>query len=238
MQLPKITFPIFTINVPLVNKPVHFRPMLVKEEKLLLMAKQSEDPTLILSTIKQVVHNCSVDPGFVVDIVPLFALEYIFIKLRSASVGDEIEVSYRDFKDDKIYPFKITLDNITVKYPEPAPDHTITITDRSGIVLKYPPAAIYDDKEFLKAEGDDSFYSLIIKCIDQVYDGDNVYNGADFKTEDLAEFLELLDIKSFEKIRHFMVNLPTLYYKLEYKNSLGEDKVIELSTLSDFFTLR
>jgi hypothetical protein len=211
--------------------------MLVKEEKLLLMAKQSEDATSILSTIKQVVNNCSLDPAFLVDTIPLFALEYIFIKLRAASVGKEIEVSYRDFDDGKTYPFKIDLDQVQIKYPEAVPDHKIAITPTSGLVLKYPAAALYDDKIFLSTEGDDSFYNLIIKCIDVVYDGDNVYTGADFKFEELAEFLELLDIKSFDKIRDFMMNLPTLYYKLTYVNEKGAEKVIELSTLSDFFTL-
>jgi hypothetical protein len=237
MKLPIITYPTFTINVPPTNKPFPFRPMLVKEEKLLLMAKQSEDPTSILSTIKQVVNNCSLDPAFIVDMIPLFALEFIFIKLRAASVGKDIEVSYRDFDDQKTYPFMIDLDKVQIKYPDPVPSHKIAITQTSGIALKYPPAALYDDKIFLATEGDDSFYSLIIKCIDQVYDGDNVYNGADFKYEDLAEFLELLDIKSFDKIREFMLNLPTLYYKLTYVNENKEEKVIELSTLSDFFTL-
>lgn len=237
MQLPKLSFPTFTINIPPNNKPVPFRLMLVKEEKLLLMAKQNEDPTSILTAIKQVVNNCCLDPSFMIDLVPLFALELAFVQLRSASVGDEIEVSYRDFTDNEVYPFKINLKDVTIKYHDPAPEHKIAITSSAGLVLKYPPAAIYDDKEFLKADGDESFYSLIIKCIDQVYDGDAVHAGSDFKTEDLAEFLELLDIKSFEKIRNFMVNLPTLYYKLTYKNKLDEDKVIELSTLSDFFTL-
>lgn len=238
MQLPKISYPTYTINVPPNNKAVPFRPMLVKEEKLLLMAKQNDDPTLVLSTIKQVVNNCCIDPNFIVEQIPLFALEFLFIKLRAASVGKDIEVSYRDFDDGKTYPFMIDLDKVEIKYPDPAPEHKIAITPQSGVVLKYPPAALYDDKTFLTTEGDDSFYSLIVKCIDQVYDGDNVWQGSDFKFEDLAEFLELLDIKSFDKIRSFMLSLPTLYYKLTYTNAMNEEKVIELSTLSDFFTLR
>lgn len=238
MQLPKITHPTFTIPVPPLNKPHSFRPMLVKEEKLLLMAKQSEDNTNILSTIKQVVNNCSLDPTFIVDIIPLFALEQVFIKLRAASVGKDIEVSYRDYEDGKTYPFKVDLNSIIIKYPDPVPEHKIAVTDQSGLVLKYPPAALYDDKEFLNTEGEDTFYSLIIKCIESVYDGENVWPGSDFKADDLAEFLELLDIKSFDKIRNFMLNLPTLYYKLTYTNANGTEKDIELTTLSDFFTLR
>ena len=104
--------------------------------------------------------------------------------------------------------------------------------------MKYPEAEIYDDKIFLKSEGEESFYRLVVRCIDQIYDGEAVYQGKDFKEDDILEFIELMDIKSFEKVRDFMANLPSLYYKLEYKNSLDVDKIIELKTLSDFFTLR
>jgi hypothetical protein len=237
MQLPKISYPTITINVPPSNKPFMFRPMLVKEEKLLLMAKVSEEETDILQTIKQVVNNCCLDPTFNIDQLTLYALEYVFIRLRGFSIGDEIKVSYRDFDDDKVYDFTIDLKKIEIKYPEKV-DGKIEITPKSGIILKVPSATLYDDKKFLKAQDDDSFYQLIIRCIDQVYDGDNVYNGQDFKEEDLLEFIELIDIKTFDKIRQFMNNLPTLYYKLEYQNSVGNDKTIELRTLSDFFTLR
>src|SRR5882672_2589500 len=164
MQLPKISLPTFTIDIPprkVGGKGTPFRPMLVKEEKLLLMAKQNEDPTSILGAIKQVVNNCCLDPTFQVDIIPLFALEYVFIKLRAASVGDEIDVSYKDFEDKKTYPFTIDLKKVEVKYPDPLPDSKIAITPHSGIVLKYPPASLYDDKNFLANEGEDAFYALI-----------------------------------------------------------------------------
>ena len=236
-MLPKINYPTISIAVPPAKKAINFRPMLVREEKLLLMAKTSEDPTDILQAIKQVVNNCSLDDNFNVDKLPLFALEYIFIRLRGASIGDEIKVSYRDFDDQKVYDFTINLKEIDVKYPEQIKDK-IEITPTSGLVMKYPAAEIYDDKTFLQSEGEETFYRLVVRCIDQVYDGDNVYDGKDFKEDDILEFIELMDIKSFEKVREFMTNLPSMYYKLEYTNSLEEKKVIELKTLSDFFTLR
>lgn len=201
------------------------------------MAKTSEDATDILQAIKQVVNNCSLDANFNVDKLPLFALEYIFIRLRGASIGDEIKVSYRDYADEKIYDFTVDLKSIDVKYPNQV-NEKIEITKTSGLVMKYPAAEIYDDKLFLQSEGEETFYRLVVRCIDQIYDGDKVYDGKDFSEDDILEFIELMDIKSFEKIRDFMTNLPSLYYKLEYTNSLGEAKVIELKTLSDFFTLR
>ena len=236
-MLPKINYPTISIIIPPAKKAINFRPMLVREEKLLLMAKLSEDPTDILQAIKQVVNNCSIDPTFNVDKLPLFALEYVFIKLRGSSIGDEIKVSYRDYADEKVYDFTIDLKTIDIKFPEKINDR-IEVTATSGLKMKYPEAEIYDDKFFLKSEGEESFYRLVVRCIDQIYDGDKVYEGKDFKEDDILEFIELMDIKSFEKVREFMTNLPSLYYKIEYKNSLGEDKVIELKTLSDFFTLR
>ena len=235
MQLPKLTYPTITITIPNTTTKYMFRPMLVKEEKLLLMAKSSEDETDILSTIKQVVNNTSIDPSFDVNSLPLFILEYIFIKLRGFSIGDEIDVSYKDFEDEKIYNFKIDLTKIDIRYPET--ENKILVSKTSGIIMKYPSATIYDDKEFLKSIGDESFYKLIVKCIDQVFDETNVYDAKEFPEAELLEFIELMDIKSFEKIRDYMMNLPTVFHKLEYTNSLGNNRSIELSSLTDFFTL-
>lgn len=237
MALPKISYPTLTITLPSDKKNYSFRPMLVKEEKLLLMAKVSEESTDILAAIKQVVNNCCIDPTFDIDKIPLYALEYIFVRLRGFSIGDNIKVSYRDLEDQKIYDFEVDLKKVEIKYPEKF-DNKVTITPTSGVVLQYPPASVYSDRTFLKAEGDEAFYRLIVRCISQIYDGDSVFEGKDFSEDDLLEFLEMMDIKSFEKIRDFMSNLPSLYYKIEYQNASGNAKVIELTTLSDFFILR
>ncbi|CAB4131496.1 Baseplate hub assembly protein, bacteriophage T4-like [uncultured Caudovirales phage] len=237
MALPKISYPTISLTVPPEKTSYTFRPMLVKEEKLLLMAKVSEDQTDMLTAIKQVVNNCSMDPTFDVDKIPLFALEYLFVRLRGFSIGDNIKVSYRDMEDQQVYDFEVDLKNVDIKYPEKQ-DTKIAITDKSGLVMQYPPAYIYDDKIFLKSDGDETFYRLVVRCIGQIYDTDNVYEGKDFSEDDLLEFLELMDLQSFDKVREFMSNLPSLYYKLEYKNAMGADKTIELTSLSDFFTLR
>jgi hypothetical protein len=237
MALPKISYPTISLTVPPEKTSYTFRPMLVKEEKLLLMAKVSEDQTDMLTAIKQVVNNCSMDPTFDVDKIPLFALEYLFVRLRGFSIGDNIKVSYRDMEDQQVYDFEVDLKKVEIKYPEKK-DTKIVITDKSGLVMQYPPAYIYDDKIFLKSEGDETFYRLVVRCIGQIYDTDNVYEGKDFSEDDLLEFLELMDLQSFDKVREFMSNLPSLYYKLEYKNAMGADKTIELTSLSDFFTLR
>ena len=237
MQLPKLDYPTINLAIPPEKKQYMFRPMLVKEEKLLLMAKVSEEPTDILAAIKQVVTNCCLDPSLDVNKISLFALEYLFIRLRGFSIGDTIKVSYRDTEDDKSYEFDIDLKDVTIVYPKKI-ETKIKITPNSGLIMRYPSAEIYEDKTFLGVQGEESFYRLIVRCIDQIYDAENVYEGKDFSEADILEFIELMDIQSFEKIREFMFNLPSLYYKIEYKNSLGNARTIEMKALTDFFTLR
>jgi len=235
MSLPKITYPQITLAIPSTKKKVRFRPFLVKEEKILLMAKLSDEESDILLAIKQVVNNCALD-DFDVNAISLFDLEYIFIQLRAASVNDTVQVSYKDNEDQKIYDFEVKLKEIKVDFPEKV-DNKIKITDTSGLLMKYPNSSLYEDKEFLES-GDDSFFQLILRCIDKVYDENEVYEASGYSKQELEEYIENLDIKTFEKIQNFMINQPKLSYVIKYKNSLGNDREIELTTLSDFFTLR
>lgn len=235
MSLPKINYPQIILTVPSTKKKVSFRPFLVKEEKILLMAKLSQDDKDILVAIKQVVNNCALDE-FDVNGISLFDLEYLFIQLRAASVNDTVQVSYRDNEDQKVYDFDIVLKNVKVEFPEKT-DNKVRITDTTGIVLKYPNSSLYEDEEFLQS-GEDSFFQLILRCIDKIYDENEVYEASSYTKKELEDYLENLDIKTFEKIQDFMVNQPKLSYKIKYVNSLGNDREIELTTLSDFFTLR
>lgn len=235
MSLPKISHPQIIIEIPSSKKKVIFRPFLVKEEKLLLMAKASEDETDILLSIKQVVNNCAIDQ-LDINSLSLFDLEYIFIQLRAYSVNDQVQVSYKDNEDEKLYDFDINLKDIKVVFPEKV-NNVIKINEAAGLVLKYPTSSLYEDKEFLSS-GSDSFFQLIVRCMDKIYDGDEVFECASYSKKDLESYLEDLDINTFEKIREFMVSQPRLSYIIKYKNSLGNDRTIELTTLSDFFTLR
>lgn len=236
MSLPKISYPTFAIEIPSTKKKYAFRPFLVKEEKVLLMAKASEQESDILVAIKQVVNNCCLDDKFDVNKLSLFDLEYVFIKIRAQSVSDVVKVSYRDNEDNEIYEFDIDLEKVKVIFPEKVED-VVKIDDHAGIKLKYPEASIYEDKEFLNS-GNDAFFQLIIRCLDKIYEGDEVYDCKNYSHKDLSEYLESLDVKTFEKIREFMMEQPQLNYKILYKNKLGNDREIILSTLSDFFTLR
>lgn len=235
-NLPKIDYPVYKIKIPSFKKELQFRPFLVKEEKLLLMAKESENSADILSAIKQIINNCSIDSKFDVNKLALFDLEYVFLKLRSISVDNIVKVSYKDNEDEKIYDFDIDLNKVEVKFPEKS-DNNIKITNKSGIIMKYPSADLYDDEEFLSLEKDYMF-ELIVRCIESIYYEDQVYSSKDYKKEELNEFLESLDIKTFEKIQKFLLSVPKMEYKIQYKNSLEHDREIVLSSLNDFFTWR
>ena len=232
--LPKIDHPLFNIEVPSLKKQFKFRPFLVREEKILLMAKESENLSDILIAIKQIVNNCKIDRKLDINKLALFDLEYIFLKLRSVSVDNTIKVSYNDNQDNKNYDFVIDINDVKIKYPEKT-DNNITITDTSGILMKYPSATLYEDKEFLNLEKDQLF-ELIVRCVDKIYSGEEIYNSIEYKKEDIVEFLENLSVKTFEKIQTFLMNTPKLEYKINYKNELGNDREIILSSLSDFFT--
>ena len=237
MALPQIMYPQFDIVVPSLKKKFKFRQFLVKEEKILLVAKASSEESDILTAIKQVVANCALDNSFNVDNISIFDLEYIFLKLRSISVSNVVKLAYRDYEDDKVYDFEVDLNEVEVEFPKNI-SNKISIIDKTGIVMKYPSASLYSDKQFLASSTEDAAIELIVRCIDKIYDESNIYDAATYSYNELREFVESIDVNTFEKINQFLSNAPKLEYTIKYKNSLGNDREIVLRTLTDFFTLR
>jgi hypothetical protein len=115
-------------------------------------------------------------------------------------------------------------------------DNNIKIGKDSGIIMKYTDAALYEDKDFLNS--DDNFYQLIIRCVDKIYDKEEVHDTKNYSLKEIEEYIEDLNVGVFENVRDFLLNQPKLSYTIRYKNSLGNDRTIELNTLTDFFTLR
>lgn len=233
MALPKIDTPIFEMTIPSQDKVVQYRPFLVKEEKILMIAQQAEHEKDIVTAIKQVINNCVLTEDFDVNSLATFDLEYMFLQLRAKSVNNVIEVSYRDIEDEKVYDFTIDLDDVQVVKPEQ--NNKIKVNDEVGIVMKYPSVTLVDNIPDGASPTEVVEY-LIRHCIDKVYDAESVYVLAEEPEEEVNQFIDSLDIETYEKIKEFFDTLPKMYYKLEYKNSLGNDRVIELSSLRDFFT--
>jgi hypothetical protein len=233
-MLPKIDKPIIELKVPSLGKNLKFRPFTVKEEKILLIAQQERNEKAIILSIKQVINNCCQEPGFDIDTLATFDLEFLFLKLRANSISNVIEVSYRDNEDEKIYDFQIDLEKVEM-LQETKVSNIIEVTENVGIKMKYPSVNIIDDAP-TEATTSEVVEYLIRNCVDSIYDAENVYPATDYTPQELAEWIDALDIESFNKIRAFFDNLPQMYYKIEYTNSLGNVRTIELTTLSDFFT--
>lgn len=234
MSLPKLAYPVFEIEIPSSKTKCKFRPFLVKEEKILLLAQQSGDLREIIMALQTVIGNCIQDESVKVDDLTTFDLEYLFIKLRSRSVNNIIEISYRD-DDGDTHQIEIDLEQV---YLTNNPEHNkkIKIADDMGIILKYPSPNLIDNMDNIKTELE-LFFVMVRHCIDQIYDANKVYKSKDYTAEDLEEFIQTLDVNTFKSIQKFFDTMPHLYYKADYMTKNGEQKSIELTTLNDFFML-
>jgi hypothetical protein len=231
-MLPTIVLPTHIIIQPSTKKELKFRPYLVKEEKLLLMAKESKDIKDIFNTVKQIVGACCLEKKFEVDNIPLFDLEILFLRLRSFSVNSIEKFSATDNEDQKEYQFIINFNDIEVKFPDETFTNKIKVTDKITILMKYPSSSIYDKEDVLDSLKKNGIFELVLECVDKIYDGDTLLT---FSKDELHGFLDNLDIKTFEKIKNFLVNMPKLEYKLEYTNSLGHNRQWAFNSLMDFF---
>ena len=234
MALPKIQHPLFDCEIPSLKKKVKFRPMLVKEEKILLMAKQSNEKSDQINSIKQVCNNCIQDKVDI-DQLPLFDIEYLFTKIRAASISNKVKVSYKDNEDEKVYSFDIDLDKVEVKFPEGV-ESKLEVGDSIYLTLKYPPVSLYTNSEFFNLDDTKIFETVVQASMDKIYEGDKLYDCKQQTKEELQEFIDSIPAKQFEQIQNFLTNIPSLFYEIKYSNSKGTERVIQLQTLEDFFT--
>lgn len=240
MKLPIVNHPTFTFQLPVSKQSLMIRPMLVKEEKILLVAKESADNNDIFNAIKQICTNCVIvrDAAFNIDSLSIVDLEYLFIRIRAFSVSNVTKVSYKDMEDDKIYDFDVDLDKIEVVDSEPKPNFNIVV-DGLTITLRYPPATLYSQMgTILTAPTIDTADQILLQTVEAVSkDGKTLYRAEKDPLADLAEFVNNLDLATYDKIKNFAGSAPRLSYKIDYTNSKGSARHIELTTLNDFFTL-
>jgi hypothetical protein len=233
MSLPKIQYPIFELTLPSSKETVKYRPFTVKEEKLLLISQESEDQKERIRAMRQIVNNCCFDLSQDIGLLPSFDLEYCFLKIRSKSVGNIVELKYRDLTDNKIYNFEVDLDELEVTFSD---DHnsTIKINDTLGIVMKYPTVELLNSIK-TDIEDPETVFEVIKKCVATIYDEDNTYDTKDYTDKEIAEFVESIPAKAFEDITKFFETIPVLKHELHYKDSEGTDKTITLQGIDDFF---
>ena len=242
-MLPKIDVPVYETTLISTGKKVKFRPFLVKEQKLFLMASQSEDSKEVVNAIKQVIANCVVDKDVNVDTLPTFDLENLFLQLRARSVGEKVEMNYvcnNPIGDGSAEPkpcggkIKLFLDLLEIK-PTTNPEHNqkIELTPKLGIVMKYPNFEILSS---LNIQSQEDLLKIIIACIDYIYDDEQIYYAKDTTEQELNEFIESMQQTDIQKIQKFFETMPKISKNVEFhckKCGYKEDIVIE--GLQNFF---
>lgn len=233
MALPKISSPLFSATLPVSKIEITFRPFLVKEEKLLLIGKES-GPKQQMLAIKQLIEAVVVEPkNFSPDVLSMVDIEWLFLQLRSKSVQNVISLSYRDKEDEKIYKFDINLDDIQPVF-NPEHKHDIYFEDHAlGVSLKDPSFDVISKLNLSEETESESAFAMMASCIKSVYDANQVYDQ--FTREEAIDFLKSMDLTTFAEIQKFYETLPKLSYTLNYTNSLGTDRKIVLEGLNDFF---
>tara|TARA_B100001996_G_scaffold178972_1_gene136644 strand:- start:464 stop:1159 length:696 start_codon:yes stop_codon:yes gene_type:complete len=225
-MLPKLDVPTYSLEVPSTDKKLKFRPFLVKEEKVLLMALESGDSKEILQAMKDIITTCTYEK-FDVENSPLFDLEYIFLKIRSKSVGETSTIRIK-CKDGKNYAqVEVPLEEVNVEVDE---NHTnkIEINKNISVIMDYPKV----DIENSVVEGQEvvSFFNVIKQCIFQVLDGETVHERTDMGDKDLDEFIGSLTSTHLNSFRNFFETMPKLKYEVKYKHPKTdkfETKVLE-----------
>lgn len=233
MALPILNTPEFETTIPSTNQKINFRPFLVKEEKILFMALQGNDPSEMSTAVQRVLQSCILTPDVDVSSFATFDLEYLFLKLRAKSVGEVIDLKLRHREGDcnYIHEHQLNIDEIQVTFPKDT-DNKVQITDQVGLILKYPSvelSAMMPDTNDM-----DTVMHLIAGCVDMVYDSDNVYE--DFSQEEVNQFLESLNGTQFAKVRDFFKRIPKLSHDIEWTcPKCGETEKIHLEGLASFF---
>jgi len=232
--LPKLISPKYSLILPSSKKKITYRPFVVKEEKILLTAFQSEDQEQMVMALKQIVINCTegqLDP----ENTPLFDIEYLFINIRAKSVGEILELQIKCQSCEHEMAHNINLTEIKVESPKK--DSTkIQLTDAVGIVMKYPTIDLIEAVEELEEDDSESKYNAIAKCIDYIYDKETAYYTKDQTKEELIDFIDSLNNKQMELIRDFFENIPKLEEKVVFTCTKCEkENTFLLSGLSDFF---
>ena len=233
MALPKIDSPIFHVTVPVLDVKLTLRPYLMKEEKILLLAQQSEDSAQIILAMKQVIGNCIVDGDFDIEQAPNFAIEFLLMQLRKQSVGSNVKVSYEDNEDGEIYDFEVDLDTIELNV-DPKHDAAIEITEDIGLLMKYPTL---NSVGLMKPDDEiTSTFNIIRSTIDKVFTDDEVIEFNTHSEQEQIDFLEQMSKDQIDKIIQFFDTIPTYRHTLNYTNKKGNERKIELEGISDFFT--
>ena len=242
-MLPKLDIPTYTVKLISSGKTIRYRPFLVKEQKLFLMASEADDAKETINTIRQVLKNCILDE-IDVDNLPTFDLEYLFMHLRARSVEEVVDLKYKcnnevnneegvKVKCNGSVSFKL---NILEVEPTINPEHTnkIQLTENLGICLKYPTFEMIQKYDTINEE--EVMTSILVDCVDYIYDKDQIYHAKDSTKEELEEFVDNLQQKDLEKIKKFFDTMPEIKKDVHFKcPKCAYEEDITIKGLQSFF---
>ncbi len=238
MPLPTITTPTYELTLPSSNRKIKYRPFLVKEEKILILAMESQDSKQIARAVKDVISKCILSKGIKVEKLATFDIEYLFLNIRGKSVGEQIEVMVTCPDDNKTQvPMSINVDSINVQKDE---DHStdIQLDDVYTLRMKYPSLTEFIKNNF-GAMGEmnvDDTFDLIASCIDQVYSEEESWASEECTKKELTNFIESLNSKQFKKVENFFETMPKLSHSVKVLNpNTKVESEIKIEGLQSFF---
>jgi hypothetical protein len=234
MSLPILNAPRFELELPISKKRISYRPFLVKEEKVLLMALESQNRKQIMSAMNDIVDTCTFGEIDAKNL-PVAELEYIFLKLRSKSVGENSHIGVKCQSCGETHEMDINLEDIVLTTKDVA-DTKIMLTDSVGVIMKYPNTEDVNRSIDEKKSDIENTYAVIASCLDKVFDAENVYDVSTQTKKEVQDFIESLNKQQFEKIRLFFEGLPKLTHDVSFKcEKCGNDNNIKLEGTESFF---
>ena len=236
MPLPKIVTPSFELTLPSNGKKIKYRPFLVKEEKILILAIESNSMKDITRAIKDILKNCILTKDVKVDELPTFDIEYLFLNIRARSIGESIDLVITCPDDEKTkVNSKIYIDEIEVQKNDEH-DINIKIDDTYTMRMKYPSLDQFIDENFVFEGQSDNSFEIIASCIDMVYSEEEAWEAKDCSKKELLEFVEQLNSMQFKQIEKFFDTMPQLSHEIEVENPNTKVKsTVKLEGLASFF---
>jgi len=237
MALPSIATPTYELELPSTKKKIKYRPFLVKEEKILLLATESDDKKEVKEAVKTIVKSCVLSRIKVEDLTT-FDLEYLFLKIRAASVGEEVAMKITCLDDNETrVDYTVDISQVTVDVPE---KHTnkIQLTDDVGMIMRYPGLDEFVDLTLLgnNLDDPDKVFDVVANCIDQIYEGEEVYDNSTTTHDEKVQFVGSLTQKQFEQVQEFFQTMPVLRHTFEVENpKTGVKSKYTLEGLQSFF---
>ena len=236
MALPKLGYPTYELELPSTGKTIKYRPFLVKEEKVLLMALEAKDEKQIIGAVKDLIKNC-VTSRIKVDSLPSFDLEYLFLKIRAASIGETINLTVTCLDDNETQvDAEININDVEVIKLE-GHDPKIMFDDNTGIMMKYPSMKEFVDREFLQKEmKTEEVYGFIADSIDQIFTEEEVFDSSTTTKKEFRTFVDSMTTKQFEKIQEFYTTCPKLSHTFKVTNpKTGKESEYTIEGLQSFF---